>query len=101
MKVLCIDCMSELSFKCNACGYEYEETDPELDSRQHALQELKYFMIDEKGSWFNAKLFSLIMKADLSNLRRLSAGYPEYVKIVNEWRKKGDDIFEELNNESA
>jgi hypothetical protein len=35
---------------------------------------------------FTARLLMLMLKADASNMNRLSTGFPDEVQIISEWR---------------
>jgi len=41
---------------------------------------------ENHGDWFTAQLLRLIAKADLHNRRQLAKGFPEEVRLVNEWQ---------------
>jgi len=40
-----------------------------------------------QGDWFTAELIRLINKADITNLHKLEAVFPDEVKAVNNWRR--------------
>ena len=52
-------------------------------------KKFKYYIGEEiklEPSNFEIKLFELILKADISNLKKLNKVYPKYTKIVTEYK---------------
>jgi hypothetical protein len=43
------------------------------------------------ADWFSAQLFRLIHKADPNNRNRLRAGYPDHVRVFEEWYTSEDE----------
>ena len=71
-----------------------------MDERTEAIRELLNTFREPDADWFKAKLYRLIIKADLSNLSKLRKSFPDEVSAVEEWRIKGDDLFDEVLNEN-
>jgi hypothetical protein len=46
-----------------------------------------YFYLRQPGTNFHHQLFELIMKADPENAERIRAGFPNEVRVVEDWRK--------------
>lgn len=53
---------------------------------KRVVSELHTTLRHEGGSWFTARLFELILKADPRNLERIRKGFPVEVRMVEEWR---------------
>ena len=45
----------------------------------------------QHADWFNAHLFRLFCKADLSNRRRLAQGFPDEAEVFNAWWSHPDE----------
>jgi hypothetical protein len=61
-----------------------------MSDYSHDADYIHEIMEYRHGDWFGADLLRLIRRADDENLEKFRRGFPELVKIVEEWRKKFD-----------
>ena len=66
-----------------------------------AEQELYYwYQNPQDRSWFTAKLFDLIAKADVFNLEKIRQGFPEEVQAWERYQRDGEFWAEESKTQN-
>lgn len=62
-----------------------------------------YYFIHDKSGSFKEALFHAIMKADIINKFKLSLGFPEEVRVVNNYQNTAgywEELCEKMTNKS-